>query len=116
MPHVCLCVCPVCSIRVRAFFSLQLQLFSNVSITQAQLKLNGSISYFSKMLYFTSISTSKQNSHYVRVVFSVGCNIIQYDSTVGITKEHEITSPKNQPQFPPMTMRQYWLGKTQTSC
>ena len=25
---------------------------------------------------------------------------------------HKITSPKNQPQFPLMTMRQYWLGKT----
>ena len=25
---------------------------------------------------------------------------------------HEITSPKNQPQFSLMTMRQYWLGKT----
>ena len=25
---------------------------------------------------------------------------------------HEITSPKNQPQFSLTTMRQYWLGKT----
>ena len=25
---------------------------------------------------------------------------------------HEIISPKNQPQFSLITMRQYWLGKT----
>ena len=25
---------------------------------------------------------------------------------------HEIISPKNQPQFSLMTMKQYWLGKT----
>ena len=25
---------------------------------------------------------------------------------------HEITSPKNQPQFSQTSMRQYWLGKT----
>ena len=25
---------------------------------------------------------------------------------------HEITSPKNQPQFSLTMMRQYWLGKT----
>ena len=25
---------------------------------------------------------------------------------------HEITSPKNQPQFSQMTMKHYWLGQT----
>ena len=25
---------------------------------------------------------------------------------------HKVTTPKNQPQFSLLTMRQYWLGKT----
>ena len=29
----------------------------------------------------------------------------------GVGVVHKITSPKNQPQFSPTTMRQYWLGK-----
>ena len=29
----------------------------------------------------------------------------------GVGVAHENTSPKNQRQFPLMTMRQYWLGK-----
>ena len=28
---------------------------------------------------------------------------------------HKVISPKNQPQFSPTTMRQYWLGKTKLS-
>ena len=30
----------------------------------------------------------------------------------GVGVAHRIISPKNQPQFSLMTMRQYWLGKT----
>ena len=30
----------------------------------------------------------------------------------GVGVAHKITSPKNQPQFSQMTMKQYWLGKT----
>ena len=30
----------------------------------------------------------------------------------GVGVVHEIASPKNQPQFSLMMMRQYWLGKT----
>ena len=30
----------------------------------------------------------------------------------GVGVAHKITSPKKQPQFPLMTMRQHWLGKT----
>ena len=30
----------------------------------------------------------------------------------GVGVAHEITSPKNQPQFSLTMMRQYWLGKT----
>ena len=29
----------------------------------------------------------------------------------GVGVAHEIISPKNQPQFPLMTTRQYWLGE-----
>ena len=29
----------------------------------------------------------------------------------GVGVAHEITSPKSQPQFSQVTMRQYWLGK-----
>ena len=30
----------------------------------------------------------------------------------GVGVAYRLTSPKNQPQFSLMTMRQYWLGKT----
>ena len=46
-------------------------------------------------------------------------SLLSYSMTVlysrdhkGVGVAHEITSPKNQPQFSQTMMRQYWLGKT----
>ena len=42
----------------------------------------------------------------------VGTIVLYSRDHKGVGVVHEVTSPKNQPQFSLTTMRQYWLGKT----
>ena len=47
------------------------------------------------------------------MLFKLNSTIVLYSRDhKGVGVAHKITSPKTQPQFPLMTMRQYWLGKT----
>ena len=50
---------------------------------------------------------------YIHCVCTISYSTIVYSRDhKGVGMAHEITSPKKQPQFPLMTMRHYWLGKT----
>ena len=72
---------------------------------------------------FTSISAGVGNLPCFHTFFVIELKISNFSvsfSTIVLYSRnhkrvgvaHEIISPKNQPQFSQMTMRQYWLGKT----
>ena len=59
-------------------------------------------------------STLETVAKYVCLYVVVSCSTIVLYSTdhKGVGVAHKRISPKTQPQFPLMMMRQYWLGKT----